>query len=311
MPIKQKLHPRNKHNRNYDFQRLCSNSPSLSQHIIANKLGQRSINFADALAVRALNGAILKADYDIENWKIPTGFLCPPIPGRADYIHYIADLLSATNNQLKSQKRPVTGLDIGTGASCIYPLLGQREYLWNFVASDIDPVSIRSSQRIVDSNQGLGVAIKLKLQPDSQKLFRNIIGPKDVFDFTMCNPPFHKSLAQANQSSTRKRRNLGTNRKGDSALNFGGQNAELWCEGGERKFIKMMISESAEFSHQVLWFTCLVSSRDNVQPLKRTLGKVGASEIQTVSMAQGQKVSRFLAWTFLKPEQRAAWHRQP
>ncbi|PVF10901.1 23S rRNA (adenine(1618)-N(6))-methyltransferase, partial [Yersinia pestis] len=32
-----------------------------------------------------------------------------------------------------------------------------------------------------------------------------------------------------------------------------------------------------------------------------------AVEVRTIEMAQGQKVSRFVAWTFLTPEQQAAW----
>ena len=307
MPAKQKLHPRNKHNEHYDFPRLCHISPSLKRFIIANNSGEPSINFANSMAVKALNSAILKADYDIENWVIPAGFLCPPIPGRVDYIHYIADLLTATINRNEGNGRFITGLDIGTGASCIYPLLGQREYRWQFIACDIDPVSIRASQYIIDNNEGLGAAIRLRLQPDSRHVLRNVITPEDRIDFTMCNPPFHESLAQANQTSARKRRNLGTNNKGDSTLNFGGQKAELWCKGGEREFVATMISESKRFSHQVLWFTSLVSSRDNLRPLKRLLHEAGVNEIQVVGMAQGQKVSRFIAWTFLTPQQRLRW----
>ncbi len=41
----------------------------------------------------------------------------------------------------------------------------------------------------------------------------------------------------------------------DDALNFGGQQQELWCEGGEVAFIKKMIEESKGFAKQVMWFT--------------------------------------------------------
>lgn len=40
----------------------------------------------------------------------------------------------------------------GTGASCIFPLLGVRACHWRFVASEIDPVSITSAQRNVNAN---------------------------------------------------------------------------------------------------------------------------------------------------------------
>jgi 23S rRNA (adenine1618-N6)-methyltransferase len=305
--IKDKLHPNNKHNTHYDFDRLCLVSPLLTSFIIENKVGNTSINFADSEAVKALNGAILKADYDIDNWNIPSGFLCPPIPGRADYIHYLSDLLTTSNKGKKVNSKHVQGLDIGTGASCIYPLLGQREYQWQFIASDIDPKSIASCQAIIDNNKSLAPFISLRLQKCSQHIFKNVIKTSDFIDFTLCNPPFHESLAQANQGSARKRRNLGTDKKTDSKLNFGGQNAELWCRGGEQAFIKNMITESKEFGHQVMWFTSLVSNKDNIKPLKKALIKAGALDIKVVDMAQGQKVSRFIAWTYFTAQQQSLW----
>lgn len=307
MSTKQKLHPRNKHNVHYNFPHLCLIEPALTPFIINNKIGQPSINFADAKAVKALNSAILKADYAIDYWDIPTGFLCPPIPGRVDYIHYLADLLIATNKNKKINNKHITGLDIGTGASCIYPLLGQREYRWKFIASDIDPLSIASSQKIIDHNLHLKSSIELRFQTNDKHILKDIINPNDFIDFTMCNPPFHESLAKAKLGSERKRRNLNTNKKEDSTLNFGGQKAELWCIGGEQNFIKNMINESKEFGHQVMWFTSLVSNKDNIKPLKKALTKIGVNEIKVIDMAQGQKVSRFIAWTFFTPQQQLQW----
>lgn len=307
MNTKHKLHPRNKHRGQYDFAKLAKTEPLLAPHIISNKLGKPSINFANSDAVKLLNRAILKADYQVSDWDIPKGFLCPPIPGRVDYIHYLSDLL-ATTYQTKQRKNPaLRGLDIGTGAGCIYPLLGRQVYQWQFVASDIDSKSIKSSQAILDANPTLNNAITLRLQNDNNRIFHGIINDGELFDFTLCNPPFHESLNQANAGSERKRRNLGTNKRGDSKLNFGGQNAELWCKGGEKAFVGKMISESVDFSQKVLWFSSLISNKDNLRPLKKKLEKIGATEIKVVNMAQGQKVSRFLAWTFLTPQQQQLW----
>lgn len=307
MTTKQKLHPNNKHRAHYDFAKLTKAEPQLKHYIVSNKRGEASINFANSDAVTLLNTAILNADYDVKNWNIPSGFLCPPIPGRVDYIHYLNDLLIATNNGKKIKNHSVTGLDIGTGAGCIYPILGQHEYHWQFIASDIDPKSITSSQRIINANNHLKKTISLRLQPDNQHIFVNIIKQNEYYDFTMCNPPFHESIAKANAGSARKRRNLGTNKQNDSKLNFGGQNAELWCEGGEKAFVSKMIIQSKDYAHQVLWFTSLISNKDNLRPLKKKLEKIGALEIKVVDMAQGQKISRFLAWTFMAPQQQQRW----
>jgi len=308
MPNKQKLHPRNRHNSNYDFEVLCQAYPALTPFVRPNPYGNLSIDFANSDAVKALNGAILKAQYQLDYWDIPKGFLCPPIPGRVDYIHYLADLLKATNGN--KIPRRVMGLDIGTGASCIYPILAQRSYQWRFVASDVDPKSIASSHKILSNNEGLAQAITLRSQPDSNRIFDGVIAPDDLFDITLCNPPFHQSLAEAHQGAMRKRNNLGTNNKGQDKLNFGGQKAELWCPGGELSFIKNMIKESKTYRAQVLWFSSLVSKKDNLSQLKKSLKKAGAVDVKVVNMAQGQKISRFIAWTFLDQSAQQSWCQQ-
>ncbi len=117
----------------------------------------------------------------------------------------------------------------------------------------------------------------------------------------MCNPPFHASMDAAAKGTQRKWKNLG---KGDSnKLNFGGQNAELWCPGGELQFIANMIDESTAFADQCLWFTTLVSKKDNLKPLYKLLNKAKVAEVKTVDMAQGQKTSRFIAWSFINKNQ--------
>ena len=95
--VKSRLHPRSKHRNRYDFEKLIEGFPELEPFVKPNKFGDESIDFSDPKAVVTLNKALLKHHYGIENWLIPEGYLCPPIPGRADYIHHIADLLSESN----------------------------------------------------------------------------------------------------------------------------------------------------------------------------------------------------------------------
>jgi len=116
----------------------------------------------------------------------------------------------------------------------------------------------------------------------------------------MCNPPFHKSLEEAKSGSNRKWKNLSKGNKfsKSDSLNFGGQKAELWCKGGELAFIQQMIKESTRYKNQVGWFTCLVSKKDNLSKIKLYLKKVQVSKLTVINMAQGQKVSRIIAWRF-------------
>lgn len=304
------LHPRNPHQGRYDLNVLTAVCPELKSHLKLNPKGEQTVNFANEDAVRLLNQALLAQHYQVQHWNIPNGYLCPPIPGRADYIHYAADLLTGKKTNAKV-------LDIGTGANCIYPIIGSRSYGWKFVASDIDPVAVSAANLIVDSNAVLKNKIKVLQQKNQQSIFTGIIGPHDLFDLTLCNPPFHASLAEANAVTERKTHNLNRHKvkyNGSQAIvegrNFGGQKAELWCEGGELVFLKRMINESQNFSEQVMWFTSLVSKSENVKPLKKLLNQIGAKQVKVVSMSQGQKVSRLIAWSFLTSEQLNDWNKQ-
>ncbi|MEP2717800.1 23S rRNA (adenine(1618)-N(6))-methyltransferase RlmF [Pseudophaeobacter sp.] len=300
MATKSKLHPRNQHINGYDFVRLGAQTPELKAFTISNPAGRTTIDFQDVSAVRMLNRALLKAHYDIEYWDIPEGYLCPPIPGRVDYIHYLADLLADSNNQEIPRGGDIKVLDIGTGASLVYPLAGQSEYGWHFTGVDIDAGALKSARKICEFNN---LEISLRRQNNRENIFRGVIQPKDAFHLTMCNPPFHGSIEQANKGTQRKWANLGKGRS--TKLNFGGQNAELWCPGGETKFIARMVDQSREFADQCLWFTSLVSKKDNLQPLSRILKRARVADYKVVEMAQGQKISRFIAWTYKKRNQRS------
>lgn len=286
------LHPRNQHRGRYDFDLLIAANPALKSFVKPNKFGDASIDFANPQAVKALNQALLKQYYAVAVWDIPLQYLCPPIPGRADYVHYLADLLAEYHNQ----KESVRVLDIGVGANMIYPLIGQHSYGWQFVGSDIDAKAIKNAQQIVDAN-GLNEMITLRLQTYNHHFFKGIIQHNERFSLTMCNPPFHASLAEAQAGTQRKWRGLG--KSGQSALNFGGQSNELICEDGEEAFVVAMIKESKQFAAQCQWFTTLVSKAATLPSVYRALQKVGAQQVKIMDMQQGQKQSRIVAWTFV------------
>ncbi|MCL1049782.1 23S rRNA (adenine(1618)-N(6))-methyltransferase RlmF [Shewanella abyssi] len=317
------MHPRNLHNGGYDFPALISSYGELKPFVSTNAFGNLSIDFALPEAVKALNAALLKHHYAVNAWDIPSGFLCPPIPGRADYIHHVADLLAVkkSNKKRVPKGHKIRALDIGTGANVIYPLLGIQSYGWQFVGSDVDPISISNGQQIFANNPDLSNKFSARLQRNAQQVFQGIIGKGDRFDLTLCNPPFHASLAEANAGTARKLTNLAANRAAKSGpqktaavatndsgvLNFGGQKAELWCDGGEKQFLNNMITESQIFAEQCLWFTTLVSKKENLKPAQALLQKVKARDVKVIDMHQGNKISRILAWTFLTPEQQQLW----
>ena len=305
MAERNELHKRNRHNGQYDFSRLTEEYPPLKKFIVLNAYGTTSIDFFNPRAVKALNKALLISCYGIRYWDIPKNYLCPPIPGRADYIHYIADLIqpdiSDESTGLKTaipNARQYRCLDIGVGANCIYPIIGQTEYGWTFVGSDIDPVSIDNARKIVTCNPALAHKIELRLQRDSRKIFEGIIAPNEYFDVTLCNPPFHSSKEEAEDGTLRKLSSLKGKKVTKARLNFGGNANELWCEGGELRFLLTMIEESRNYRKNCGWFTSLVSKEKNLGKLTAKLKSTDIAERRISEMHQGTKTSRILAWRF-------------
>lgn len=298
------IHPRNKHKGRYDFDELIKSTPELEKYVKINTYNDQSVDFFDPAAVRMLNKAILKHFYDIDYWEIPQNYLCPPIPGRADYIHHIADMLAECNNGELPEGSGIKCLDIGVGSSCIYPIIGAHEYSWSFTGSESDEVAMESARRIVRNNPSLEGKIKLKFQPNSQNFFKGVIKKGDKYDITICNPPFHSSANEARESALKKLRNLRQTsnakptRELEGVLNFGGQNSELWCKGGEVQFVREMIFQSKEFASQCRWFSSLVSKKESLNGVYAAIEDVKALRVKTIPMGQGNKISRIIAWSF-------------
>ena len=296
--IKKKLHERNKHQGLYDFDKLKLVVPELATFIIKNPSGVDTIDFALPEAVVLLNKAILMKEYKMTFWEMPKTNLCPPIPGRADYIHYIADLVAEGNGGKIPTGKGVKVLDLGIGANVIYPIIGVAEYGWAFVGSEVDVVSIKTASHIVENNPHLKQNVEIRQQRSKRNILKNIIGEKEYFDVVICNPPFFASREEVLAKTTQKLRNLGKEVIGKPVQNFSGQNNELWCEGGEKAFITNYIYESKHFKRQAVWFTTLVSNKDNLKPLQSLLRKSEVAEVRIINMEQGNKISRILAWRF-------------
>ena len=324
------MHPKNLHKNGYPMDTLCQTYPALKPYLVRAKSGNTSIDFTNSQAVKVLNAALLRHYYRLEYWDIPDGYLCPPVPGRADYIHGIADLLKTTESSAQNrQGQNVRGLDIGVGANAIYPIIGVTSYDWSFVGSDVDEAAVKNASVIASKNRVLADKFQVRKQTNSAHIFNGVIEENERFTFTMCNPPFHKSAQEALSGTRRKTSNLIRNKQkrsggkftdnqvqglgdrksklqGKSAsyqrqganLNFAGQANELWCEGGELAFIQRMIKESVQAKNNVEWFTCLVSKSAHLKPIKTSINYYGATQCKVVDMGQGSKLSRFIAWSF-------------
>lgn len=304
---KPELHERNINRVSYDFELLTNALPELETFVKLNETGAKTVDFSDAVAVKILNKALLKAHYRINFWDIPDGYLCPPIPGRADYIHYIADLIRDHNYGKIPKGDKIIGLDVGVGANCIYPIIGNSVYGWSFVGSDIDERAIENAQLIVDSNPNMKDRIKLQLQPNAKDYFYGAIRKEDMIDFTICNPPFYSSQMDADKENVRKTTNISNKKINIPQRNFGGHNAELYCEGGEKQFVTDMIKESRKFASNCYWFTTLVSKQNHIKAIRKALEAAGVEQIAVIPTGQGNKTGRIVAWTFLNKKAATIW----
>ena len=279
--IKSRLHPRNKNRERYNFKELIESCPELEFFVIMNKYDDQSINFADPKAVKMLNKALL--------------------------MHHIADLICSSNFGAMPEGEKITCLDIGVGANCIYPIIGRTEYGWSFIGTDIDPVALASANKIIELNPGLKGAVECRLQPSSKDYFYGVFTREERVDMTVCNPPFHASAEDALVAAKRKVNNLSDKKVDAVKLNFGGHSNELWCEGGEGRFVKTMISESKKFGKSCFWFSCLISKQSNLKLVNKILKDTEAEKVEIIPMGQGNKTSRIVAWTFLTAEEQKEW----
>lgn len=294
------MHKNSLHIKKYDFDVLTKNHEALKSYVFVNDYQTQTIDFSNPDAVKALNTALLFTHYNVKFWEFPDENLCPPIPSRADYMHHLSDLLRRSQLEID-----IKILDVGVGASCIYPLLGNAIYNWSFVGTDIDEKSLQIAQKIIDENN-LGNAIELRHQKDYQHILKGILKPSDKFTASVCNPPFYKSQADALEATKTKLKGLG---KGNDKLvrNFSGTPKELCYAGGEKAFLHNYLYESSQYKQQCYWYTSLVSNVSHVRSMEASLKKLGATEFQVLDMIQGNKVSRVVAWSFLTKAEQNDW----
>jgi 23S rRNA (adenine1618-N6)-methyltransferase len=287
------MHSKNPHKAGYNFVALVATHPPLQEFLHTNSFGKETIDFANAEAVFHINKALLKKHHGIKDWNIPEGYLCPPIPSRADYLLYINDLLKK-----KMVEEPIQILDIGTGANCIYPLLAATMLEWNVVGCDVDTKAVKAARSNVLYTDGLSKKIEIRQQLDPANIFKGILLPNEFYHATVCNPPFYASEEEAAKSTLRKLKKLHPEKSVmELERNFKGRPNELWCNGGEALFIKRMVKESVAFQQQVNWFTTLVSKSETLPKLYKLLEKLNAT-FHTIEMQHGHKITRVVAWQF-------------
>ncbi|RHY63129.1 hypothetical protein DYB30_002127, partial [Aphanomyces astaci] len=237
-----------------------------------------------------LTRALLHRDFGITTWHVPLNRLCPPLPNRLNYIHWIEDLiLFSQSSYVSTEDAPIWGVDIGTGASVIYPLLGHSLNQWRFLATDVDAESIEYAAANLRSNH-LEHVIHLETVADGHdaailptaSIQRRCRHDGPVL-FTMCNPPFFDSIDQAD-----------TNPRTACT----GSASEMTTPGGEVAFVTRMIQDSLLLTSQVRWYTSLIGRKSSLRPLLAILRSHGIPNMRTTEFLQGRTTRWGLAWSF-------------
>ncbi|KAK0130865.1 U6 small nuclear RNA (adenine-(43)-N(6))-methyltransferase [Merluccius polli] len=228
------------------------------------------LNFKEPEAVRELTCTLLKEDFGL-TIAIPLERLIPTVPLRLNYIHWVEDLIDG-------QGQPRKGIDIGTGASCIYPLLGATMNGWYFLATEVDDICFDYATKNVPQKTLLMDALKAETTI--------------LYDFCMCNPPFFANQLEAKGENSRNSR-----RPPPSSVNTGGV-TEIMAEGGELEFVKRIIHDSLQLKTRLRWYSCMLGKKCSLAPLKEELRKQGVPKVTHTEFCQGRTMRWALAWSF-------------
>ncbi|KAI7904854.1 uncharacterized protein BX663DRAFT_431029 [Cokeromyces recurvatus] len=267
------MHPRSVFNSEPDFKQLAEEFESFKKYVKIGTNNRGYIDFKDPQAV----------DFPIDT-------LCPAVPNRLNYILWLEDLLDDTLS--KEEKKCIKGIDIGVGASCIYPLLGCiTNPSWSFLGTEINERSIQYANENIKRNN-LETRITIKHNPNANKIFLPSLLEDDVknYAFCMCNPPFYSSQEEIE---------LGLlNKEIEPSSICTGSNNEMITEGGEFGFVKSMILESVILKKKIRWYTSMIGLKRTIRPLIRVLEDQQIYNYAVTSFTQGKTVRWAIAWSF-------------
>jgi len=179
----------------------------------------------------------------------------------------------------------------GTGASAIYPLIACRlSPNWQFVATDIDSVSLISAQSNIDRNSLSERIALLRADPTGPIMLPLTQDTNASFDFSMCNPPFYASAEEVTQSAAAKELQ-------PSAICTGTE-VEMITPGGEEAFVGKMVSESVTLGQRCRWYTSMLGKQSSLTALVTLLRTHSVNNYALTELVQGHTRRWALAWSF-------------
>ena len=99
-------------------------------------------------------------------WDCPVTNLCPRIPSRVNYLLWLS---------IHMEEAVTKVVDVGTGATLIYPLIGWKLFRWKFIGLEINQRSYLSSKALVELNKlEECIEVRLSKHEDESILYPNI-----------------------------------------------------------------------------------------------------------------------------------------
>ena len=271
-----------------DFLILIKEFPDLKKYIIKqNEENKEEIYFdwSNNDLSLLMTKSILNYYFNIKYYYIPKGFLIPPIPSRLNYLNLINSLLT---EEVNIKYKDITGIDIGTGANIIYPILGNSLYKWKFICSEINEESFNNAKLIIEKNN-LENYIKLIKQENKNNIFLNILNQQNKYTFSLCNPPYYDYETEIKLDE----------KKRDNEFNFD----EVYYQKGEFGFFQRYFTESICYNKNVYLFTILIGKKTNMENIcdlinvknNNIIKKFNVQKIQT-----GNNLRYIIYWSFFE-----------
>ncbi|XP_013083167.2 RNA N6-adenosine-methyltransferase mettl16-like [Biomphalaria glabrata] len=286
MSLNKFMHQRNRYkNKKPSFLDLALKYPEFRAHTTQDESGKVFLDFKNAEALRALTTCLLKEDFGL-SMELPSDRLVPTLPLRLNYIHWLEDIVGKEENKW--------GIDIGTGASCIYPVLAASMNKWHFLATEADDENFVYANKNVSANN-LQDYINV-LQVTSEDI---LVAPlqsftqTNKFDFCMCNPPFFADHLEA-QAITNTR----SAQRPEAGSVSTASPQECIAQGGEVGFIRHMIEESTVLRDKIRVYTSMVGKKSSLQHLKEDLKHHKVAKYSTTEFCQGKTMRWGIAWTY-------------
>ena len=269
-----------------DFLTLIKEFPELKKYILKqNEDNEAEFQFdwSNNELSLLMDKSILNYYFNIKYYDIPKGFLIPPIPSRINYINLINSIITKLIKDIDIKN--IIGIDIGTGANIIYPILGYSIYKWKFICTEINKEAYNNAKLILQKNN-LENNINIIKQNNKDNIFISILNRENKYIFSMCNPPYYNYENEIKLED----------KKRDNEYNFD----EIYYKNGEYGFFQRYFEESICYKNNVFLYTILIGKKINAENIYDKLSSYN-DIIKIYNMQKiltGNNVRYIIYWSF-------------